>query len=920
MRKFLVLAVSLLLISGCGSSPDLVGAGNGVGFVAQPANNSNVIRAEQFSLAAGETLNLTEDTTILANDTLNINGQVNLQPGVNLTLFAANQLTVSGQIGPSAQVLTRQASSGTSSTGIRAQGGEAPGAVALVSPDQVISGSITGAPGQDIFVAAISPSGGIATRVNITGTLIGGVGADSSARDTPGEKGGNVIIGGQAANAAALDLLGETPDSAVASQLGPIGRLTVTGTVRGGTGGAGFNDLTGTPGPDTGLEFMGGRGGLGGDVILTADDYSLQGVEGGTGGNGGNCGPGRGADAHVNNQGQDVFSRPGAGGSGGDVTVVESVLPLPQTIIPGLGGRPGNSLVAAGNGGVGEDGGEGGNTVIVPNIPGLSGAVTPLTASVAPRVNRSTFVVVIENGGMGGTSTNPLLPGGRGGDVRLDLPSQFTTAGSNRSALDMTIRNYGNGGRGGDACDTALTETAGVGGPGGRLFVGEPGDDLAGDETFAPKLLIENSFRAGNNGNGEQGTPTPGSGGPDQIPTFEGNPTPITIVESFVDGLVGGPCPIIAFEADVDPNTPGLQTSFVFQFDENDSGCGTLPDMIFRAHGEGESLPLDYTLTPMPPAPGSGGVTIPSTSGSLQPGQSVEMTPTFDCNSDSISQIWNLRVQATNSQGEDIENIYIIEYSGTKVSNPVVGFVNTWAQIVSTDNLTDAQALYVPDFRYNGLNVEGILGFAPGADVDISDVRVVAIGDPDPNFNDAVPVWVDFRRTFNSAGPPSVQFTEDHKAVFRLVPSTGVHPWAVVTQQSLEREVAGTFVDGTGAVPAPNPQPPNFGSFQFIGPLGPVAQGQTLQVGDQMSADCELNNFLPAGLADFTFLGFPRQLSPLGGNNFGTSTFNVTSAIPGHYLAEFYAENGVETLSGTGFAFSYSATARTIEIFIPPSF
>lgn len=679
--RLAIFIVFSLLLHACGGGSNESVSNSPAVQTAAPVGNGEVLVSERFVLANGETRRFTQNTTILASNDITIGGQIALDPGVSLTLFALNQINVSGQIGPAPGVTAR----GTFEflgRDIRGQG-SSPSLLILASPGHNISGTIQGTGQQDIFIATFGADGG--REVTISGRVTAGSGVDGTRFDNAGP-GAKVHIGTTEANTAAgftLAGLGTVAGDLSASlpsaeEFDAPDRLLIPGTLKGGEGGKGFTDTVGVIGvidPETGdpvlqnagefREFVGGDGGPGGDLVLLSVSYQLSGtVQAGSGGAGGDCGVANGTDG-TNGPGESVSCNTGDGGPGGKTTVLQpGVLDIaPADVVTKAdGGVPGSSRVRAGNGAPGFGGGD---IVITPGDPGLRGTVDPAIATENDFPPTRSCQIVLEGGGNGGAGTTQNPNAGSGGEVRINVPTshtRFSTRDSIICQLEISIRNYANGGNGLDVCSLELDTFGGGGGLGGGNLI------FSREAQAAPALTINTSF---NGGDGGDGSIEPGAAG-----GFFGtiNFPPMTVAEvlalatnSFQRGEDGEFCPMVEVTVDLDPGSSGNQLERNFEFDpqDTDPNCGVLEPLLIQSGAEA----LTYTLTPRTPQGAGPGITLSSTSGALDANSSTQIIPTFNCQAETTDFEHTFDLLVTSSNGVSSDS-FVIVFRGTVTAAP----------------------------------------------------------------------------------------------------------------------------------------------------------------------------------------------------------------------------------------------------------
>lgn len=222
------------------------------------------IRTAQYTVPAGETRTLSGDLVVRSTGSIVIDGTLRVPVGMSLALLADGDLTIRGKIeaAPSRARDTRQTPE--------------PAAAVLYSGGGMsieTRGEVS--PGATILAVAANQD------IKIDGTLAPGDAPDGTSQTDPGDDGHDVEIGTDRAIAHLRDKLG----------LGTVKprHVTITGTLRGGHGGDGFDDANGRlSGRD--LIVQGTDGGDGGDVRISRTGLINGTYKGGNGGQGGDAG------------------------------------------------------------------------------------------------------------------------------------------------------------------------------------------------------------------------------------------------------------------------------------------------------------------------------------------------------------------------------------------------------------------------------------------------------------------------------------------------------------------------------------------------------------------------------------------------------------------------------------------------------
>lgn len=465
-RNLTYLAVATIIILGCG------GGGSGSGDTGD-TGLSGIINTSTFSIPAGQTQTASGDLTIVASDAINIAGTLKVNPGVNVTFFANNGITVPGTIGVG--VLPSQPGRGYGSKKF-----------IFSSPNTNISSDCTFGPGVNVvFVGGT----GATNTVTLTGDVRCQVAPAGVGRSAQGDGGGAILIG----SSQALSI-------ATAAGLEPSVPQTVSidSNLVAGDGGHGGDDVAGSVVTRT-TTGISGRGGDGGNVEISAVTSITYGLAAtlrpGKGGDGGWVGRVtgsanghlKGVDGTANSEvGGPMNITCGTGGNAGAVVTTAPTTNGTPTIDPQVGGNGGCPFIKGGNGG---PGGNGSTMTITIGLCGLN--------SDGNRATVATAIELLEGNGGNGTAT---LPGGNGGTVNL------TTNGClNNFMIDCC--------RGGNGYDGAAQTPAVAGTNGGN------GGTITAD---GPLTYTYRSFNGGDGGNfsdggtetngGAQGTLT-GTGG-----------------------------------------------------------------------------------------------------------------------------------------------------------------------------------------------------------------------------------------------------------------------------------------------------------------------------------------------------------------------------------------------------------------------
>ena len=489
---WMVAGVALALVHyGCG--------GNNGG--AATADLSGTIQTDRFEVPAGQTQQVSGDTTVHSTGDIVVAGDLAVANDASLSLIADGNLIISGNVtspdepepegGDEARAVTRQ---GEPKLVVLS------GSTVTLGPTLQDPSTRIGAPLSSDLLIAVEDQG----VVNIRDTaLAGGTGKRGTTAAEPGTEtgaqgGGNVEIGTVRANDAAR--------AAGASGAGRPAAINVAvgATIRAGAGGWGFSSTGRFEGRNRIMEA--GDGAPGGDVILRADAIEVTAaldvaenapVRGGQGGDGGDC---RGAAINGrpnvlfgdNTVGGDARFTTGHGGMGGTVTLDGAVdSGSSGKFQSGDGGRAGDANVTAGDGG---DGLSGGNSS---GLLGRGGAPGVVDGNLIPGTAGRLGVIVI-GGGNGGTAASNQQNGGNGGFISLVNRDNAPAEGQ------LTIRDACSGGDGFFGC---LQQTNGTdGGNVNPVPLFEPASLRMGNLVLG---LVENSF---NGGDGGDGTP-PGNGG-----------------------------------------------------------------------------------------------------------------------------------------------------------------------------------------------------------------------------------------------------------------------------------------------------------------------------------------------------------------------------------------------------------------------
>ena len=471
---------------------------------------AKTIRTNDFVVGRGKTRTISSDTRVLARDDILIQGTLLIAGGTDVTLKAADSLT----LGPAARV----AAAPVSHRAADPVGVEQLGNIEFTgSKLVVIKGDVTAPFGTSIKVASAEFG-----TVKILGKLTTKDGRTSQRPGYTGENAGAITVGGFFGSNAAVVLR----------------RATLTA----GAGGTGYSptrpEAVGLPNPcqdhdASGLgraasRFIATDGGKGGTVRLWGKNImnKRSTVTVGRGGTGGSAGIAAvvSPQGDLGHGGSDVFALSGDGGEGGSIVLSGDYTGDP--IRTGRGGDAGDVRAAAGKGANGCDGGR---TEVVLGRPGWQGLLGKgvRKASSAGRMG----VVELKDGGNGGSALTPDQSAGDGGKVIIrlqsprerkprDPPANF--GGYYFKRIEAT--RYGNGGAGYNDCLPSAEETRGTDGGAGSAV------RIARVVWFAT-----DSFNGGNGGNGLP----PGVGGTAGTAVNK----PDTPVKSFLAGGAGSPCP-----------------------------------------------------------------------------------------------------------------------------------------------------------------------------------------------------------------------------------------------------------------------------------------------------------------------------------------------------------------------------------------
>jgi YVTN family beta-propeller protein len=485
----LSLGLTLLTVLFC-SAP--VGCGNGGSGGGGGGGGGNeiggTINAASFTLPAGQTRTVTSDLTVNTTGDIQIDGTLQVNPGVNVTLSAGGDLKMTGQITPTpgkAALSRRVVSRGPSAYDIVLVGKNVD-----IEPMPGASGAgISALPGASVDIETDSTPGTITIGKDIT-TANG-----LDAPDNTGQAGGSagdITIGSNKFYAKFIP-----------------GTVIIRSSLIAGNGGHGSDDKRLNPAADP-MVLKGGDGGFGGNVIIHfAGQVTLTGatLRAGYGGRGGDCGDRadptvvRAADSHaVGLAGHSLSATTGNGGAGG-VMEVTRIQPGPSVedqtppgALGGVGGAPGSLYAAAGNGG---PGGPGGNVTTLFGLPGPNGHHAP--AGIVPAKAEA----ILHDSGNGGDSTDANHNGGDGGYVLL-LPASGDPPAYISKASFFTC---GNGGKG-FSCLSMARPQATNGGNAGN--VPKTGPFVALQLKKAPYSLLPPCFTGGQGGDG---TPVGEGGG-----------------------------------------------------------------------------------------------------------------------------------------------------------------------------------------------------------------------------------------------------------------------------------------------------------------------------------------------------------------------------------------------------------------------
>jgi len=190
----LLAAVAAALHFGCGSS----GGGTDSGTL------TGLVETDRFEVPAGQTQQVTGDTTIRSTGDVLIAGDLKVTPGSSLALVADGDLAIDGTIGPAGE---------PGSTRTRDDAGLADSIVLFAPRIRIGTAAIQGEPasetrtieapaGTNVFIAVPPDDPAVIgdTTVVLNGAVVAGDGEDALAPDEPGEglgalPGCNVEIG-----------------------------------------------------------------------------------------------------------------------------------------------------------------------------------------------------------------------------------------------------------------------------------------------------------------------------------------------------------------------------------------------------------------------------------------------------------------------------------------------------------------------------------------------------------------------------------------------------------------------------------------------------------------------------------------------------------------------------------------------------
>lgn len=434
---------------------------------------SGTIEMRRLDVPAGKQHTIEGDVVIVAEEDIRIDGTLVVAPGASLSLAAGDSLVINGSIGEDPAAAMANA--------------RAPEAMARL----VTTGNVYIAAQSVVLAAGAEIRGLVAISVRkegrlirIDGSAVAHDGAASTTRGVPGEDGDDIEIGTDAANVL-WSARGITDTRA------PV-QVVVTGQLKAGNGGAGFDDAAGTIDGRT-VVLAGSNGGNGGRIAIRADQIDVTNLllTPGSGGRAGGCGgrfaadpqPIRGADGTASQQaGFSIRCITGDAGSPGVALLNGS----PATNLGAHSqGLHGFVWARAGNGGPGGAGGS-------------------ITADVGTGRSQP-GLIVIESGGSGGDAGDATMSGGIGGSITILDKHRLVTAsagGTQPLATVIVLKSpLSNGGNGRSGCVIGSAFAAGTkGGDAGQLFFAGTSYEIQGTAS---------SFTGGSGGAGT----TPGAGG-----------------------------------------------------------------------------------------------------------------------------------------------------------------------------------------------------------------------------------------------------------------------------------------------------------------------------------------------------------------------------------------------------------------------
>jgi hypothetical protein len=456
------LAISLScavgMLCGCGGSGS---AGPDIGPL------SGTINTDNFVIPEGQTRTAVGDVRVISSGAIDIRGTLLIKDGVNVALFAGEDLNITGNV------------AGIPSEA-RARSREGEGDVVFVGTGRNVNikGTATPPPGHDVALGTSSTG-----QITISGSIRTSDGRNGLTRGKAGENGGSIHIGSPSAKVIAAEH-GQT------EFLTPV-KVVVDATLRTGMGGRGGGDESGEVGENI-LFLTPGDGGIGGDIFIGADRIVIRpGIDliTGRGGDGGNA-SGDARDGTLPGEaGQSVVVRQGDPGTGGYVSFIGDTPASQAHWVYGEGGVRGTLNIHVGNGG---PGGKGGSIAIYSERPGWGGKPRQLRPVEEWPTARLT-------GGNGGNSSSPSASGGDSGALALHI----NNAEMERFPIRvLVLENAFSGGAGFNGCAES-PETAGTNG----------GDAVNATLARVPFEVTGRAFSGGVGGDGNVLAGGPGPGG-----------------------------------------------------------------------------------------------------------------------------------------------------------------------------------------------------------------------------------------------------------------------------------------------------------------------------------------------------------------------------------------------------------------------